>query len=258
VVRTTHGFDRGPKIDKLYYCTMCEYESGLPVKVAFPRPQKMTNILGTYVSSLGLKQFRCAETEKYPHVTFFFNDYRDEPFEGEDRQIIPSPRDVTTYDQKPEMSAHGVTEEMLRRIASDKYDLFILNYANGDMVGHTGNLGAAIKAVEVVDGCVGKVVDAVLARGGAAIVTADHGNCEQMIDPATGGPHTAHTTYDVDLIVVDDRYKGSYDLTAGTPRKSGGIKLREGGRLADIAPTLLAMAGIAQPAGMTGRSLTSP
>ncbi|MBI5762451.1 MAG: 2,3-bisphosphoglycerate-independent phosphoglycerate mutase [Planctomycetes bacterium] len=235
------GFERGPKIENLYYCTMCDYEKGLPVKVAFTRPAKMVNILGAYASSLGLKQFRCAETEKYPHVTFFFNDYRDEPFDSEDRQIVASPRDVTTYDQKPEMSAAGVTEEMLRRIASDRYDLFILNYANGDMVGHTGNLRAAIKAVETVDACVGRVVDAVLAKGGAAIVTADHGNCEQMIDPATGGPHTAHTTYDVDLIVVDDRMKGR--------------TLREGGRLADIAPTLLAMGGIEKPREMTGESL---
>lgn len=235
------GFDRGRKLDNLYFCTMADYERGLPVHVAFERPAKMVNILGGYAASLGLKQFRCAETEKFPHVTFFFNDYREEPFDGEDRQIVPSPRDVTTYDQKPEMSAQGVTEEMLRRIESDKYDLFILNYANGDMVGHTGKLDAAIKAVEVVDACVGKVIDAVLAKGGAAIVTADHGNCEQMIDPKTGGPHTAHTTYDVDLIVVDDRLKG--------------CKLREGGRLADIAPTLLALGGIAKPVEMTGESL---
>ncbi|MCB9855548.1 MAG: 2,3-bisphosphoglycerate-independent phosphoglycerate mutase [Phycisphaerales bacterium] len=235
------GFDRGKKLENLYFCTMANYEKGLPVHVVFDRPAKMENILGAYASSLGLKQFRCAETEKFPHVTFFFNDYREEPFDGEDRQIVPSPRDVTTYDQKPEMSAHGVTEEMLRRIDSDKYDLFILNYANGDMVGHTGKLDAAIKAVETVDACVGKVVDAVLAKGGAAIVTADHGNCEQMIDPQTGGPHTAHTTYDVDLIVVDDRLKGR--------------KLREGGRLADIAPTLLALGGINKPAEMTGESL---
>ena len=236
-----HGFDRGPKIENLYYCTMCEYETGLPVKLAFDRPEKMKNILGAYAAELGLRQFRCAETEKYPHVTFFFNDYRDEPFPGEDRQIVPSPRDVTTYDQKPEMSAYGVTEEMLRRIAADQHDLYILNYANGDMVGHTGNLQAAIKAVEVVDECVGRVVDAVLAKGGAAIVTADHGNCEQMIDPATGGPHTAHTTYDVDLIVVDNSLTGR--------------KLREGGRLADIAPTLITMGAIEQPIEMSGKSL---
>lgn len=253
------GFDRGPKISDLFYCTMCDYEKGLPVHVAFERPPKMTNILGAWWSSLGLTQFRCAETEKYPHVTFFFNDYRDEPFPGEERQIIPSPRDVTTYDQKPEMSALGVTDEMLRRIASDKYDLFVLNYANGDMVGHTGVISAAVRAVETVDACVGRVVDAVLAKGGAAIVTADHGNCEQMIDPSTGGPHTAHTTYDVDLIVVDDRYKGSYDLTTGEPSgetaRTNGVALRSGGRLADISPTLLKLGGIAQPDEMSGRSL---
>ncbi len=235
------GFTRGERIRDLYYCTMCEYESGLPVHIAFPKPEKMPNILGGYWSGLGLTQFHCAETEKYPHVTFFFNDYREEPFPGEERQIIPSPRDVATYDQKPQMSAHEVTDEMLRRIASDKYDLFVLNYANGDMVGHTGVLPAAIRAVEVVDECVGKVVNAVLAKGGTAIVTADHGNCEQMIDPTTGGPHTAHTTYDVPLILVDDRFKGR--------------KLKEGGRLADIAPTLLRMAGLPQPADMSGVTL---
>ena len=235
------GFDRGEKLSRLYFCTMSEYETGLPVEVAFSRPAKMVDILGAYAASLGWRQFRCAETEKYPHVTFFFNDYRDEPFDGEERAIVPSPREVTTYDQKPEMSAGGLTEEMLRRIESDRYDLFVLNYANGDMVGHTGNLDAAIKAVETVDACVGRVVDAVIARGGAAIVTADHGNCEQMIDPQTGGPHTAHTTYDVNLILVDDRFKGK--------------TLREGGRLADIAPTLLAVGGIEQPGEMTGESL---
>ena len=180
----------------------------LPVEVAIPKPPKMHNTLGAYASDIGLAQFRCAETEKFPHVTFFFNDYRDEPFDREDREIIPSPRDVPTYDEKPEMSAPAVTEEMLRRIASDKYDLFILNYANGDMVGHTGSLSASIKAVETVDACVGKVADAVMAKGGVLIVTADHGNCEQMIDPETGGPYTAHTTYPVNLIVADDSLQG--------------------------------------------------
>lgn len=234
------GFDRGRKLD-LQFVTLTEYQKGLPVQVAVPKPPKMTNILGAYISELGLKQFRCAETEKFPHVTFFFNDYREPPFDGEDRQIIPSPRDVSTYDQKPEMSAYEVTEEMLRRIESDQYDLMVLNYANGDMVGHTGSLEAAIRAVEAVDECVGKVVDAVLAKGGALIVTADHGNCEQMIDPQTGAAHTAHTTYDVPLILVDDRYKGA--------------TLRTGGRLADIAPTALALLGLPKPADMSGESL---
>ena len=234
------GFERGRKLE-IKFVTMTEYERGLPVEVAISKPPKMYNILGAYASDIGLTQFRCAETEKFPHVTFFFNDYRDEPFDREDRQIIPSSRDVLTYDQKPEMSAPGVTEEMLRRIASDKYDLFILNYANGDMVGHTGSLPASIKAVETVDTCVGKVVDAVMAKGGTLIVTADHGNCEQMIDPETGGPHTAHTTYPVNLIVVDEHFKG--------------CQLKTDGRLADIAPTALKLLGLDQPPEMTGQSL---
>jgi 2,3-bisphosphoglycerate-independent phosphoglycerate mutase len=234
------GFDRGPKLD-LFYCTMTAYEVGLPVHVAYPKPPKMSNILGQYISDLGLKQFRCAETEKFPHVTFFFNDYREDPYPGEDRQIIPSPKDVTTYDQKPEMSAAGVCDEVVRRIETGTYDLLVVNFANCDMVGHTGVLPAAIKAVEFVDACVGKVLGAIQAKGGTAIVLADHGNCEQMIDPATGGPHTAHTTYDVELIVVDDRVKGQ--------------KLSDGGRLADVAATALKMMGLPQPKEMTGKSL---
>jgi 2,3-bisphosphoglycerate-independent phosphoglycerate mutase len=235
-----NGFPR-PKQLELFYCTMTAYEQGLPVHVAYPKPPKMKNILAEYVSQLGLKQFRCAETEKFPHVTFFFNDYREEPFPGEDRQIIPSPKDVATYDQKPEMSAAGVCDEVVRRIEAGVYDLIVVNFANGDMVGHTGVLPAAIKAVEVVDACVGRILDALQKQDGVAIVLADHGNCEQMIDPATGGPHTAHTTYDVELIVVDDRFKGR--------------KLRTGGRLADVAPTALELMGLPKPVGMTGSSL---
>ncbi|UCD30630.1 MAG: 2,3-bisphosphoglycerate-independent phosphoglycerate mutase [Planctomycetota bacterium] len=235
------GFDRGRKLDNLYYVGMTEYEKGLPIKVAFPKPPPMKNIFGEYIGKLGIKSFRCAETEKYPHVTFFFNDYRDQPFEGEERKLIPSPREVKTYDEKPEMSAYEVTAEVLERIASDKYDVIIMNYANCDMVGHTGSKPAAVKAVETVDECVGKVVDAVLIKGGALIVTSDHGNCELMVDPQNNGPHTAHTTYDVEFILVDDRFKN--------------VKLRSGGTLADIIPTFLEMMGIDQPAEMTGKSL---
>jgi len=236
----TMGFDRGRKLD-LYYATLTAYETGLPVHVAFEKPPKMKGLIGEYISGLGLRQFRCAETEKFPHVTFFFNDYRDEPFPGEDRKLVPSPRDIQTYDQKPQMSACEVTDEMVKAVESGAYDMMVLNYANGDMVGHTGVLDAAIRAVEAVDACVGRVVAAVQKMGGALIITADHGNCEQMIDPATGGPHTAHTTYDVDLVVVDDRFKG--------------CELHTGGRLADIAPTMLAMMGLDPPKEMEGRSL---
>jgi 2,3-bisphosphoglycerate-independent phosphoglycerate mutase len=234
------GFDRGQRIDNLLFATMTGYEVGLPVQVIFEKRPKMPHILGQYISSLGLKQFRCAETEKYPHVSFFFNDYRDDPFPGEDWCLVASPRDVATYDRKPEMSAYPVTEEVLQRIALDQYALIVVNYANGDMVGHTGVLEAAIRAVETVDECVGRLVEATLAHGGSLIVTADHGNCEQMIDPATGGPHTAHTTYDVPLIVVEPGLRAT---------------LRAGGRLADIAPTALELMGLPIPEEMTGSSL---
>lgn len=235
------GFDRGRRLDNLYFATMTGYETGLPVQVIFEKREKMPAILGQYVSSLGLSQFRCAETEKYPHVTFFFNDYRDTPFDGEFRAMVPSPRDVSTYDQKPEMSAHGVTEKALEEIESGRCELIIVNFANGDMVGHTGVLDAAIRAVQTVDECVGRIVEATLAKGGSLVVTADHGNCEQMVDPETGGPHTSHTTYDVPLLVVEPGLVGT--------------SLREGGRLADIAPTLLELMGLPIPDEMTGKPL---
>ncbi len=237
------GFDRGGKLD-LHYVTMTAYETGLPVKVAFDKPSPMVNILGAYLSDLGLTQFRCAETEKYPHVTFFFNDYRDEPFPGEERTLIPSPREVATYDQKPQMSAPEVATEVVGQIRSGRFDVVIVNFANGDMVGHTGDLTAAIQAVETVDECVGQVVAATRQMGGMMLITADHGNSEQMIDPSTGSPHTAHTTYDVELIVADDRYKGR--------------KLRSGGCLADLAPTALEMMGLSKPPEMSGQSLIVP
>jgi 2,3-bisphosphoglycerate-independent phosphoglycerate mutase len=233
------GFERGPKLD-VFYVTMTEYEERLPVKVAFPKPPKMKNIAGEYLGRLGLRQFRCAETEKYAHVTFFFNDYREEPFPGEERQLVPSPK-VATYDQKPEMSAYEVTEVMLERIPSAVDDLIILNYANPDMVGHTGSQEAAVKACQVVDECVGKVLDAVKQAGGCAIITADHGNFELLIDPETGGPHTSHTMFPVPLYLFGEPFRG--------------LRLREGGRLADIMPTALTMMGLDIPEEMTGRPL---
>lgn len=233
------GFERGPKLD-VFYVTMTEYAAGLPVKVAFPKPPKMKNIVGEYLGKLGLRQFRCAETEKYAHVTFFFNDYREEPFPGEERQLVASPK-VSTYDQKPEMSAYEVTDVMLARIASGVDDLIILNYANPDMVGHTGSQEAAVKACQVVDECVGKVLDAIREAGGCAIITSDHGNFELLIDPETGGPHTAHTLFPVPLYLFGEPFRG--------------MRLREGGRLADIMPTALTMMGLDIPEEMTGRPL---
>jgi 2,3-bisphosphoglycerate-independent phosphoglycerate mutase len=219
------GFDRHGKLN-LEFVTMTAYWEELSpfVKVAFPKPPKMVSIGGELISKSGLTQFRCAETEKYPHVTFFFNDYRDEPFAGERRENPQSPK-VATYDLKPEMAAAEVRDAVLRRLtAPDCEDLIVVNFANGDMVGHTGNLAAAIKAVETVDACVGSIVDATLNRGGCLIVTADHGNCEQMFDPETNSPHTAHTVYDVPLYVVGAalegaQARGDFDASDGSSRK---------------------------------------
>jgi 2,3-bisphosphoglycerate-independent phosphoglycerate mutase len=224
----------------VYFVCMTEYDATIPAPVAFTKPPKMKNILAAYWGDLGIKEFRCAETEKYAHVTFFFNDYTEAPFKGEDRQIVPSPK-VRTYDLKPEMSAIEVANVVLARLDSNKYDAMVINFANPDMVGHTGDLSAAVRAAEVVDQCVGKILDKIKAMGGAAIITADHGNFEKMIDGSPDNPHTAHTVGDVPLIVFDDRYAGR--------------KLREDGTLADIAPTMLDMMGLPQPPEMTGRSL---
>lgn len=258
-----NGFDRGRKID-LLYVTMTDYWEALTPfvsAVAFPKPPRMVNIAGEWISrqtgkATNLHQFRCAETEKYPHVTFFFNDYREEPFPGETRENPPSPK-VKTYDMKPEMSAEEIRDAVLRRLeATDCEEFIVVNFANADMVGHTGSLPAAIKACETVDACVGRLVDATLAKGGSLIVTADHGNSEQMFDPETGAPHTAHTTYDVPLIVVGPRFKGA--TLRGDQDASGWFKPEvraKRGRLADILPTALAMMGLAKPPEMTGQSL---
>jgi 2,3-bisphosphoglycerate-independent phosphoglycerate mutase len=245
-----HGFDRGPRINT-HYVTMTNYETGLPVKVAFEKPERMVNVAGQFLSDHKLTQFRCAETEKFPHVTFFFNDYREEPFPGEQREMAQSPA-VATYDLQPEMSAPKICELVLQRLAAkDCEDFILVNFANGDMVGHTGKLDAAVKAVQTVDDCVGRIVDAALKRGGALIVTADHGNAEQMWDPLTNAPHTAHTTYDVQCIVVSedqkDKATGDFTLPSG--------KLRSGGKLADVFPTVLELMGLDKPSQMTGRSL---
>ncbi len=237
------GFSRGKRLRDLFFCTMTGYEEGLPVSATvFDKPEPMKNILGEVVSNAGLTQFRCAETEKFPHVTFFFNDYREPPFPGESRLLVPSPREVATYDLKPEMSASGVCDGVIARLhAPDCESLIVVNFANPDMVGHTGNLQAAIKAVETVDHCVGRILEALRERGGSAIVTADHGNAEQMWDPASDSPHTAHTVYDVPLIVIGPGLQGT--------------RLRAGGRLADIAPTVLALMGLHAPREMSGHSL---
>jgi 2,3-bisphosphoglycerate-independent phosphoglycerate mutase len=218
---------------------MTEYSAALnPFLATLFAPQSMADILGATVAAAGLRQLRMAETEKYPHVTYFLNGGEETPYPGEDRILVASPK-VATYDLQPEMSAPELTDKAVAAIASGTYDLVVLNFANADMVGHTGSLEAATRAVEAVDAGLGRIAEAVRAAGGALFVTADHGNAEMMKDPATGGPHTAHTTNPVPAMLM------------GGP---AGATLAEG-RLADIAPTLLALLGVAQPAAMTGRSL---
>jgi len=233
-------FDRGPKLD-LYYATMTEYESGLPVHVISPKPPKLKNILAAAVASAGIAQFRCAETEKNPHVTFFFNNYNKDPFPGEDRACPASPK-VPTYDMQPEMNAAEVTRLTKEAILSGKYGMIVVNFANPDMVGHTGSLPATIKACEATDAGVGELLAALKSVGGRAVVCADHGNAEMMWDPTVNGPHTAHTLNLVEVFVVGEGF------TKAT-------KMRSGGRLADIAPTVLDLMGLPKPAEMTGESL---
>ncbi len=222
-----------------YYVCFTSYDDTMPnVHIAFKKEQ-IKNTLGEVLSKNNLTQLRIAETEKYAHVTFFFNGGEEKQYPGEDRILVPSPK-VETYDMKPEMSAYEVTEKVLEAIESEKYNCIILNYANPDMVGHTGSLEAAIKAIEAIDECVGKVVKAINEKQGNLIITADHGNAEQMIDYTTGEPHTAHTTNPVPLILIT---------------KNGNEKLKEGGKLADLAPTILDLMNIEKPEEMTGESL---
>ena len=221
----------------LYYVCFTNYDETMPnVQIAFKK-ELLKNTFGEVVSKAGFTQLRIAETEKYAHVTFFFNGGEEKQYPGEDRILVPSPK-VETYDMQPEMSAEEVTVKVVEAIKSGKYNSIILNYANPDMVGHTGSLEAAIKAIEKIDGCVQRVVDAVKEQNGVLLITADHGNAEQMIDEATGEPHTAHTTNPVPLILVG----------------KDNVRLKEG-RLADLAPTMLEIMGLEKPQEMTGESL---
>ena len=241
------GFAR-EKIDNLNFVTFTQYDPSIPVEVAF-KPQNLTNILGEVIANQGLCQFRTAETEKYPHVTYFFNGGLELPFEGEDRELVQSPM-VATYDRAPEMSAEAVTEVVCQAVNKRIYSLIVVNYANPDMVGHTGNLAAAVRAIETVDRCLGKVIETVNQAGGTLLITADHGNAEYMQD-ADGNPWTAHTTNPVPFILVE-----------GEARKIIGhgtdVPLRSDGCLADVAPTILEILQIPQPEEMTGKSLIEP
>lgn len=237
---TPKPFDRGDLIPNLYFVTMTEYETGLPVQIAFP-PVHIPEPLGAVVSKRGLRQLRMAETEKERFVTFYFNGQRDDPYPGEDRIIIPSPP-VATYDTIPEMSSRELTQTLIDRLKSNNYDFILINYANPDMVAHTGNLEAGIKAAEITDENVKKLVTRVLELGGAVLITADHGNLEEMIDLETGGVDTEHSTFPVPCYIVSNELKGK---TAN----------RDAGVLSDVAPSLLELMNLEKPASMTGRSL---
>jgi 2,3-bisphosphoglycerate-independent phosphoglycerate mutase len=237
-------FDRGPAIKDLYFVTMTQYEKDVPVHVAF-LTEDVVMPLGRVLADRGLKQLHSAETEKYAHVTFFFNGGREVPFEGEDRILIPSPREVGTYDKKPEMSAPQIAQDAVKAIDTGTYDFALINFANADMVGHTGVMEAAIKAVETVDRCVGQLVEVTTGEGGVVLITADHGNAEQMIDYNTGGPYTAHTVY----------FPVPFLLVPGKHQELKHVRLRHGGVLADVAPTILQLMNIPKPSDMEGTSL---
>jgi len=230
-------FDRGNMLSLSRFVTLTEYAEDIEADCAYP-PQKLDNVLGEYLANMNKTQLRIAETEKYAHVTFFFSGGREKEYDGETRILIPSPK-VDTYDLKPEMSAPEVTEKLVSAIKNREFDVIICNYANGDMVGHTGIWEAALKAAEVVDGCLKKIVDAILEVDGNCLITADHGNLEQMIDEASGQPLTSHTNGPVPLI-----YAGKQKLT-----------LKDGGSLCDIAPSILSLIGLEQPEEMTGITL---
>ncbi|MDR2030623.1 MAG: 2,3-bisphosphoglycerate-independent phosphoglycerate mutase [Puniceicoccales bacterium] len=233
-------FSRGERLP-LCFATLTEYEKNLCPLVLFPKLPPMVNTLGAYLSSLGLKQFRTAETEKYAHITFFFNDYREEAYAGEERKLIPSPRDVATYDLCPQMSAHAVCDGFVTALRSQDHAFLAVNFANADMVGHTGNLEAARRAIAAVDSCLEKILAAADASATKLLITADHGNAEEMWDFENNVPHTQHTSNPVETFLYGTGLQG--------------LQLRQGGRLADIAPTVLHMMHLPQPAEMTGTSL---
>lgn len=236
-IMNSAGFEEQKQVENLKIVTFTEYDPVYPVSVLFGK-EILNNTLAETLSNAGKKQYHSAETEKYPHVTYFFNGRKEQPFEGEDRRIIPSPK-VATYDLQPEMSAQELTDATLERLRDHDDDFLLVNFANPDMVGHTGSLEAAKRAVEFVDSCAGKLVEALNAKGGVAIVTADHGNAEVMVNEVTGDPHTYHTTNPVSLFLIGDRY----------------FPLRPRGILADVAPTVLDLLGVPQPTEMTGVSL---
>jgi 2,3-bisphosphoglycerate-independent phosphoglycerate mutase len=239
-----NGFER-QKINNLHFVTFTQYDPNLPVKVVF-EPQQLNNILGEVIANAGLKQFRTSETEKYPHVTYFFNGGLEQPLEGEDRELVQSPM-VTTYDKAPAMSAEELTKVASKAISKGIYSFIVVNYANPDMVGHTGKLDKAQQAIEAVDACVGKLLAAINQVGGTTIITADHGNAEYMKDE-NGNPWTAHTTNQVPLILIEG--EGRKIIGHG-----GNVQLRENGKLADIAPTILEILQLPKPREMTGESL---
>ncbi len=242
--------ERVPK-DLTYIC-MTQYDKHFTLPVVSP-PESLTNILANVMADRQMRNLRVAETEKYAHVTYFFNGGVEKPFPGEDRVLVPSPK-VATYDLKPEMSAHGIADAVVKAIGDNTFDVMVVNFANADMVGHSGKIPPTITAVETVDGCLGQIYSALRQRGGAMIVTADHGNAEQMIDPATGGPQTAHTTNPVPFIVAAEHAVPAANHKGDVRR----FTLRPEGALQDIAPTMLAMLGIPQPEEMTGRDLIVP
>lgn len=239
-------------IDNLYFTTMVEYEKNLPVEVAYP-PELIKNTLSEVIADAGLKQLHIAETEKYAHVTFFLNGTREEPFPGEDRVIIPSPQ-VASYDEQPEMSARELTDRVLKEIKSDKYDFIAMNFANSDMVGHTGNLEATKAAVAVVDESIGRIVEAVVQKGGVVFMTADHGNAENEVNLQTGDQDKEHSTNPVPFIIAAEQFEGQTSPSGEVP--GGDLSLMpQVGMLADVAPTIIAVLGLEQPADMTGQNL---